>query len=162
MPDEIQLDPFHIGRYAQGSPNEVVSKRANEEIEAGEALQLVSSDSESVEVFDGNGTFYGVAAYSGQADQDFRRADNNRDRARYDTDDPVAVWRPGSLGYLIVEFEEAVTEGDNLAINDNTALWLPASSGTTPKTEINGEVEEDSIQQNSVRVGAIRLRNTEV
>jgi hypothetical protein len=162
MPDEISLDPFFIGRYIRGEPDEIESKRADSQIEAGEAVQLVSGDAESVETFDGSGTLYGVAAYSTQADQDFRRASNNRDRARYDTDDPVAVHRVGSAGIIAVEFGEAATEGDSLVVDDSTGLWRPASTGTTPVTTVsNGEVAEDTITQGSVEVGGIRLNATE-
>lgn len=164
MPDEITLDPFHIGRFEQGTANEVVSKRADSQIEAGEAVQLLSGDKESVETYDGNGDFYGIALFDMQADQDFRRASNSRDRARYDAEDPVPILRVGSTGYVIVEFEESVTEADELVIDDSTGNFRPASTGTTPVTAVtNGVVEEDSIQRgaNNVHVGAVRLRPTE-
>lgn len=152
-----------IGKPAESGWDDVETKRANEAIEAGQAVQLVAGNEQNVEVFDGTGTFYGVAAYSLRADQDFIREDDAADRAAYAADDPVPVLRPGSTGAIVVEFEEDATQGQAIVIDDGTANFRPADTATTPVTAVtHGEVRHGVIQtDDNTFIGSIRLAATE-
>jgi len=157
--------PQQIGKSARQSSSgqDIRTKIADEAIDAGKAVQLVDGDEDRVEVFDGTGTVYGIARYSTQADQDFRREDDARDRAEYQEDDPVAIQRPGSDNDVIVEFEEdADTLGEQVVVDEDTGNFRPDSTDEDDVTELdNASVAATTITNDDVEIGAIRTRPIE-
>lgn len=140
------------GRAHQFTSKDVSSFRANEEIEAGLAVQRNSSDPEECEIHDGSGgEFLGIVVPSIRADQD-------ADPVHYEAGEPVPVARPGEMASRIAKFAETASEGDGIAIiNDGTndGQLAPDSTATT-STTIDHKVDVAPDQAGSY--GAIDMR----
>ena len=114
-----------LGEYPNAQAD---SKVANEAINFGVPVQLVSGSDVKVENFSG-GTFYGIAL-ARKIGNDAYGADG------YETAEPVSVLRKGTVW---VTATEAVAAGQKAVLDNSAGTFLPADTAVTPVTAINAQ-----------------------